>query len=834
MATKYWAIGGGDGKWRASTGSADGNWSSTAGSVGYAATTPPLATDAVIFDAYSPSCSTIAGATCLSLNASTFSATNTLTLGAALTMTSTCIFLQGTFSLLAYTLQCSAFTSSGSLTRGLNFGVGGVGSIICTGAGSVFSLTGATSVNMTFTGSGLIVTLSGTTTTSTTISSGNALGISNLVDFRVTAGTYSLTTTSGMFLRSLDLTGFSGTLLSNIRYLYGNLKLSSTMLGTQAAASITYFAGTSGTQTITTNGRILDFPITFNGTAAYQLADSMTVGLQVGTSRSVILSGGALDLNGFTLTCGTFSVTNSQIVKSLKGGVSGTGLINCRGAASEATVVCAITETPLGFLTNTILNTLTVQAGLGGTINVFSNKINLKVENNTGYANLIGSGCFFRDLIIGNTVMSYTIGNASNIIAFSGTLIATAARTADSAGVVGTVNFTSMTTLSTSASTTLLQVWLSVYVNSLTLLSDIESDLLLYLVSLSLNNYHLRVGTISLASGGTLNFGNSGLIIIEGQSPASFPWTYNDYGENPSPNTYPTITGTPRLVFTTNGYQISVDLSGFGLNPPDITVLDSNLSMAIPCLVNSLDTSGNTTGSILGDMQVLGACTLGGSVAAITLTPPINTNVPLTMNGSTPLISILGGIGSTVFLTDTIQGGAISLGSGTFNANNRNITISSFTLAISGFPSALLMGSGVWNLISSTTPTVWNILANTSQFTLDATSSTIKIQAPALTTTTFNGGNRNYNVLSLNAPTATVVITGSNTFNNFKRTTPTDAAEIIKFTAGTTNSFLNWEISGSNRVQLRSTITGSAYNLVNLGTTPFSADYLDIQDSHVS
>lgn len=97
----------------------------------------------------------------------------------------------------------------------------------------------------------------------------------------------------------LDFTGFSGTLANNSRNVYGSLTISSGMTLT-AGTGTTTFAATSGTKTITTNGKTLDFPITFNGVGGtWQLADNLTVG-----SRTTTLTNGTLDLNGKTYLSG--------------------------------------------------------------------------------------------------------------------------------------------------------------------------------------------------------------------------------------------------------------------------------------------------------------------------------------------------------------------------------------------------------------------------------------------------------------------------------------------------------------------------------------------------
>jgi hypothetical protein len=68
-------------------------------------------------------------------------------------------------------------------------------------------------------------------------------------------------------------------------------------------SSTTTFASTSATpRTITTNGKALDFPLTFDGVGGtLRLLDALTMG----ATRTLSHTNGTLDLNGFNLTVGT-------------------------------------------------------------------------------------------------------------------------------------------------------------------------------------------------------------------------------------------------------------------------------------------------------------------------------------------------------------------------------------------------------------------------------------------------------------------------------------------------------------------------------------------------
>ena len=130
-------------------------------------------------------------------------------------------------------------------------------------------------------------------------------------------------------------------------------------------------------------------------------------------------------------------------------------------------------------------------------------------------------------------------------------------------------------------------------------------------------------------------------------------------------------------------------------------------------------------------------------------------------------------LGATLQLQDDLTMGStrtFTLTSGTFNANNKNVSVGTFSSNNSN-SRTITMGSGTWTL-NSTTGTVWNT-STTSNLTLNANTSTV-ICTDA--NPTFNGGGLTYNNLTFNSTTAgTINISGTNTYNNFTvtaRSTP--------------------------------------------------------------
>ena len=205
---------------------------------------------------------------------------------------------RGTLDLNDLDWTTGLFSSNISNVRSIDFGTG---EINCSGTGTVWNTSGSTNlttsgtpvVNVTSTGSTAIAVTPGGLTEATSIS------------FNFTGGTYNLTflNSTNHTARNVDFTGYAGTWLatgSNV-IIYGNLTLSSEMSLTATTNSFR-FGATSGTKTITSNGKTMDFPVNFNGVGGtWQLQDAMTLG----STRLALFTNGTVDLNGFTLTSGT-------------------------------------------------------------------------------------------------------------------------------------------------------------------------------------------------------------------------------------------------------------------------------------------------------------------------------------------------------------------------------------------------------------------------------------------------------------------------------------------------------------------------------------------------
>jgi hypothetical protein len=224
--------------------------------------------------------------------------TNNMTLS---TVTEIFTLNQGTLDLNNLTLTVGKFDSTNSNTRTIAFGTG---KISCNGTGTVW--TTSTSTNLTTTGTQLVEINNNTSSTTSVL--GGSLSEANSISYNFISGTYALTFLASLSnsARNVDFTGFAGVWqATSTGRIFGNLKLSSGMALTASASAMSFLA-TSGTKTITTNAQTIDFPITFDGIGgAWQLQDAFTMG----STRTMTLTNGTLDLFGKTCTVGTSFAT---------------------------------------------------------------------------------------------------------------------------------------------------------------------------------------------------------------------------------------------------------------------------------------------------------------------------------------------------------------------------------------------------------------------------------------------------------------------------------------------------------------------------------------------
>jgi hypothetical protein len=799
LASRYWV--GGTGTW---DNLALLKWSTTSGGLGGSAV--PTSADDVFFDANS-------GA-------------NTVTIGAG-------------------TAICSTLTMTG-FTGTLAFGTN---SIDIAGTGTIY--TGATT--FTVTGTPLIL-CTNSSATARTINAG-AVTETNSISFDITAGSGSITTTASTNYKNLTFSGtFTGTLNNNTRTLYGNLTIKSGMT-VNAGGNGTTFAATSGTQTITSAGLNLDFPITINGVGTtVQLADNLSVGTS--TSRRITLTNGTLDLNDKTLTNFGDFVSNNTNTRSILFGTTGNITLTSTASATIFNIGTAtnfsITGTPTINVTGNAVAGGTRRLDYGNTALPASPEANslsfyitagadsIQITSTAPTRNLDFTGSFTGALIASFRTMygNYTLNPNMTVNAGSNTL---------------TFAATSGTQLLTSAG---LNLDFPITINAPNATVQLQDALLVGTttarnITLTSGTFDLNNNTVTIAVGAfigsgsttrTLAFGTGQFNLI---SPSGTIWTVT--GTNLTiTGTSPTVSATATAptgrtvvhVPTTVSQALSINFNvtngsddfGFGtgtqlFNNVDFTGFSGKIGNAGLSAGARFNIYGNLT---MGAGMTCVAGSTGhdfrGTGTQLITSNGVAFDQPISCNGT-----------GTVSLQDAFVTGAtrqINLNSGTLQTNGYNVTCGTFnyfnntlkTLNISNSVITIQGGTSGSGFNGSTTNTTYNLTNAEIIFTTSGTALLSGLGSANTSVTTTMGGTGQLIIGS--ASQGTVIGTLRNTVQ--------PCTISLLSTAGTL-TLTNFNLSGTagNLVTFNSSVAGTARTISKTSGT-VNAYYLNIQDSTAS
>jgi len=264
--------------------------------------------------------------------------------------------------------------------------------------------------------------------------------------------------------------------------------------------------------------------------------------------------------------------------------------------------------------------------------------------------------------------------------------------------------------------------------------------------------------------------------------------------------------------------------------------------------VNNLDISGITavTGGgtinifvfVYGNFVGTNASYSAIKYGSLVFSAPSGTQT-ITSNGFTFGQINLGG-GSTVQLIDDLTcdttwfNSVINVNSGTFNANNKNVTTPSFIMS----GGSTTMGSGTWylhynNPSHSFSNSSFSISGGT--LTINTANIIIELNGASGDYGQFYGGGYTYNTLTFNAiSNINYYIGDTNTFSALKSSGFANYA--IYFAATATITIGTWGITGSagNFVTVTGDTPGTPSPLVYSGTKVVSADYLTIAHTTVT
>ncbi len=805
------------------------------------------------------------------------------TLDSAVTATGTVTLTNGTITLSTNTttLTCAVFASSNTNTRSIAFGTG---NITTTGSGTAWNVGNVT--NFTYSGTPT-VNISNNSATATTISAGTTGGaLANSLNFNITTGTYALTITTNSDVINLNFTGFTGSWSPGTAncIFYGNLTLVSGMTFTAGTGTWT-FAGSSGTQTITSAGKTVG-PLTINNTGtSVQLVDNITSNSTLNFTR------GTFDLNtqttsGFTtVSLGICTIINGTLnctsvdhnTGTLNLSATGPGLIRPTGAYtfSQGTLNLANQTLTVGSFVSTGNNSRSFVFGTGNITTTGSGIVwnatgsnvsytgtpTINISNNSATATTVTNennwtvnNVFNFNFTTGTYVLTETEGNVYGSVNFTGF-----------AGTVGNVtrsifgNWTTPASGITYTTGTLITSFprtsgtQTITTNGASYNFPFTFGVASTTATYSLADNFTSSGNITL-TGGTLNLNNNTLSVARFSSnnanvrtiafgTGNITTTASGTAWTTSDATNLNVSGSRTVNISNNSgtaTTVTVSLTGntesksFDFN---FTTGTYALTISTGSDFRNINFTGftGTWSSVSGNNTFFGSITL---VSGMTFTPTsglwtlagTSGTQTITSAGKTLPSINQSGIGGTVALADTfVSNGTYTLTNGTFNASNQNFTASIFSSNNTN-SRTITMGSGTWTLTG--TGTVWNCTTNTN-LTVNANTSTILLSNNTTTSRTFAGGSRTYNNLTIGGTTSrsSTTITGSNTFVTLSDTKT--VGNTIIFTSGTTQSITTLSASGTlgNTVVLRSSTLNSiaSLNITNSATI----NYVSILDLNV-
>lgn len=184
----------------------------------------------------------------------------------------------------------------------------------------------------------------------------------------------------------------------------------------------------------------------------------------------------------------------------------------------------------------------------------------------------------------------------------------------------------------------------------------------------------------------------------------------------------------------------------------------------------------------------------------------------------------VGGLTCTITVNTTVNVVSITMGACTattagcildFSANNNNVTIQNFSGTGTG-TRTLNMGNGTWTDTMVTSPgTAWDF-ATTTNLTFNANSSTLLMTGSPATAATFNGGGRTYNIVTFgSSTTASITMSGANTFATFNVL----GKVLAKLPGGQTQTITNaiaWGGTSTDQIGVVSTDGGGSAATVHL------------------
>lgn len=310
----------------------------------------------------------------------------------------------------------------------------------------------------------------------------------------------------------------------------------------------------------------------------------------------------------------------------------------------------------------------------------------------------------------------------------------------------------------------------------------------------NLSTYTLFGVSCTLGAASTTNFG-TGKISLTGNAATIF-----------TGNATQTVTGTPVIDCTYSGATGTRTISPS--TPTESNTISFNVTAGTDTFVitssqsvKSLDFTGfsgiftATPKTIYGGLTLSSGMTVASSGTNYITFAGTSGPYTITTNGKTVGLPIaFNGVGGTWILADNFtQGSTVNtnLTNGTLDLNGKTYTAGIIFGTQTGTKNITFNGG---TLVCTGTTSAFNNSQPTG-FTTTAGTGTGKISMTSASAKTFAGGGSTYNCTLEQAGAGALTITGSNTFNDITNTTQPVS---VLFTAGTTNTFNNFSLSGTS------------------------------------
>jgi hypothetical protein len=749
-------------------------------------------------------------------------------------------FGAGTLDLSTYnpnvTITGSISSSSGQ-TRILKWGTG---SFTLTGANTTIMDFG-NETNMSFTGTPPVVqvTANGTTGQTRTINLGTSGGAYNKsLSFNTTQGNDTVSMNGGFNNLTFQPT-WTGILGGGSKTIYGNMTFHPAMTHASSVNSITFAPQGSNTIVFTTAGVTINSPIV-NATGATTGVTKISGNLiqSVANTNTLTQSLGTLDIGNNTVNTWSYTA-NIAGVHGLTS--NGSATMNLTGSNAVVANVSMTNWTMTGNLQFNLVGNPSSGTRTIAISNASSNVNNIDINVRGGTDNVTFTGSA---LDVDFTGFSGTLTQSTNMSVFGNMVMSNTMSVANSTSQIQFVG-TGNNTIRTNNTVIQMPIGFNSTGNyqlqdNVTLSGFLPSTYSIqYNGNLDLNNNTLACPSWQISGGRGLNFGNTGQMILTGNSGTLWSavaittflptGNVNIIANTGGSGTRTFMHGTASGLSENNDVSISVtsgtDTLSFGGGYSNIGLTgwvgtwsqNQNLIM-----YGNLAFPANTITSVAN-----GVLTLGGNSKSYSFdTNDVCIKSSITVNAPN----------STITWPNDVVTDPTTL---TFTAGNLvvngNVTFGNVILNSTGNAGVLNMGNGTWTI--SGVGNVWTQTSNISTTNIVPGNSTLIFANDSNTriATFANGTNLNNVNIQVSTPSSIFSMVGNVTLNTLSST----ASASWNFVLGSGNTYTmqNWGITGSanNSVNLVSTTGGIPHNLVLTGGgTVNTVDWLNIQDSNAS